>query len=444
MILRPSVVSTLVATVIAAAVAGFLGTESLSSAGASSSGAVAGVGLVHLGDTLSNASNQSRYPMVIVSQDDAQAAAALPGKSLVYFAGPDVNTQWNAGVPYSQASANGWLLKDASGNLMVNKSFANDYVGDIGSSAYQAAWVSNVSAFVASSGVDGVFIDDIVRDPRPLAGAYPAKYPSQSAWESAMVSFVKVVGTALKAKGYYVLINASGYTPGDGASDDGSLTAQFWQELGPYVNGLCTEFYQQTAEGSYTPRASGSSSWMQFWDGWQKLIPTAQAMGDDFVGMSYGAAGDTRTMMYGDASFLMEWNGAGGAYMFDPFDNSDPWNPAWTTDIGQPAAAKQQVGSGWMRAYTGRGRARQPEPVGLADLPARRQPTSRPQARASARSRSRRPPAWCSTRPPASRRQGRQRRPRPHRPCASSDYAIGNGCRVAIGRRRLATSSMLR
>ncbi len=350
---RPSVVSTLVATVFAVAVVGFLGAGSLRLAGADGSGAVRGIGLVHLGDTLSNASNQGRYPMVVVSPDDAAAAAGLPGKSLVYFAGPDVNTQWNAGVPYSQALANGWLLTDASGGLMVNKSYANDYLGDIGSAAYQAAWVSNVSAFVASSGVDGVFIDDIVRDSRPLAGGYPAKYPSQQAWEAAMVSFMQAVGPALKAKGYYVLINGSGYTPGDGGSDDGSLTVGFWQQLGPYVSGLCTEYYQQTAEGSYTPRASGSASWMQFWDGWQKLIPTAQAMGVDFVGMSYGAAGDTKTMMYGDASFLMEWNGAGGAYMFDPFDNSDPWNPAWTTDIGTPAAAKQQVGSGWMRAYTG-------------------------------------------------------------------------------------------
>jgi hypothetical protein len=353
MILRPSVVATLVASVIAVAVVGFLGAGSLRHAGADGSGVVPGVGLVHLGDTLSNASNQGRYPLVVVSPGDALAAAGLPGKSLVYFAGPDVNTQWNAGVPYAQASANGWLLTDASGNLMVNKSFANDYVGDIGSAAYQAAWVSNVSAFVASSGVDGVFIDDIVRDSMPLAGGYPAKYPSQPAWEAAMVSFVQSVGTALKAKGYYVLINASGYTPGEGGSDDGSLTAQFWQELGPSVSGLCTEFYQQTAEGSYTLRVSGSASWMQFWDGWQKLIPTAQAMGVDFVGMSYGAAADTKTMLYGDASFLMEWNGAGGAYMFDPLDNSDPWNPAWTTDIGTPAAAKQKVGSGRMRAYTG-------------------------------------------------------------------------------------------
>jgi Hypothetical glycosyl hydrolase family 15 len=330
-----------------------VGVQSPRTASAATSTVIPGIGLLHLGDTLSNASNQSSYSTVIVSQDDASAAAALPGRSLVYFSGPDVNTQWNAGVTYTQASTNGWLLRDASGNLLVNQGYPNNYVGDIGSSAYQSAWLSNVSAFLASSGVDGVFIDDILRSPLPLAGTYPVKYPTQSAWESAMVSFVKAVGPALKAKGHYVLINATGYTPGDAGSNDGSLTAQFWQELGPSVNGLCTEFWQQTAEGSYTLRASGSSSWMRHWDGWQKLIPTAQAMGKDFVGLSYGASGDTTRMKYGDASFLMEWNGTGGSYMFDPYDNSDPWNAAWTTDIGVPAAAKQQIGSGWMRRYTG-------------------------------------------------------------------------------------------
>ena len=112
------------------------------------------------------------------------------------------------------------------------------------------------------------------------------------------------------------------------------------------------ESYAQTAEGSNTLRSSGTASWMQNWDGWQRLIGTAQAMGKDFVGLTYNARGDTRTMMYGKASFLQEWNGGGSAFIFNPTDNSDPWNTAWTTDIGQPAGAKQHIGSGWMRQYT--------------------------------------------------------------------------------------------
>jgi hypothetical protein len=35
-----------------------------------------------------------------------------------------------------------------------------------------------------------------------------------------------------------------------------------------------------------------------------------------------------------------------------PTDRSDPWNAAWTTDIGRPAAPKRRVGSGWLRRYS--------------------------------------------------------------------------------------------
>ena len=75
-------------------------------------------------------------------------------------------------------------------------------------------------------------------------------------------------------------------------------------------------------------------------------------MGDDFVGVTYGAPGDTQMMTYGKASFLLDWNGGGGAFIYQATDGSDPANSAWTASIGQPAAAKQQVGVGWMRQYT--------------------------------------------------------------------------------------------
>lgn len=117
-----------------------VGVQSLRAASAATSTVIPGIGLLHLGDTLPNASNQSSYSTLIVSQDDASAAAALPGRSLVYFSGPDVNTQWNAGVTYIQASTNGWLLRDASGNLLVNQGYPNNYVGE------PAVWRSSIQA----------------------------------------------------------------------------------------------------------------------------------------------------------------------------------------------------------------------------------------------------------------------------------------------------------
>ena len=313
---------------------------------------MAGVGVVNLGGGLGGFSKLGGYSVVMGGTSDAATLAGLPGTSLVYFSGADVNTEWSTGVPYSEALANGWLLKDGSGSLLVNQGYPDDYVGDVGSSGYQQAWISNVLGFLAANpGIKGVVIDDVLYDLTPLAGEEAAEYPTQQDWAAAQLSFVAAVGPALRAHGYYVLVNASGYVPGDSNSDDGTNTVTWWQELGPYVNGLCNEYYQETSEGSNTLRTTGGS-WTQNWDGWQRLVQTAQAMGDDFVGVTYGAPGDTQAMTYGKASFLLDWDGAGGAFIYQATDGSDPANSAWTTSIGEPLAAKQQVGVGWMRQYT--------------------------------------------------------------------------------------------
>ena len=316
-----------------------------------------GIGLVQLGGTLSSVGASGSYSIVIGGQSDGSTLGGLPGTSLAYFAATDVNTQWSTGVPYAQALANGWLLKDSSGNLLTNQSTANDYVGDVGNSGYQQAWISNVLAYLADNpGVKGVFIDDVLYDLTPLTGQEAAEYPTQQAWAQAQLSFVEAVGTALRAKGYYVAVNAGGYIPGDSNSDTGANTVAWWQQLGPYVNGLMNEYYQETGDGNNTLRTTGAS-WTQNWDGWQRLVITAQGMGDDFIGVTYGPAGDTQAMLYGKASFLLDWNGGGGAFIYDVTGagsgRGTPLDIAWTTSIGQPTAAKQQVGVGWMRAYSG-------------------------------------------------------------------------------------------
>ena len=57
-------------------------------------------------------------------------------------------------------------------------------------------------------------------------------------------------------------------------------------------------------------------------------------------------------MQYGRASFLLVWNGKGGGFLWQCNDGTDPWNPAWTTDIGTPLAARYTVGVGLRRDYT--------------------------------------------------------------------------------------------
>jgi hypothetical protein len=304
------------------------------------------------GDSWEAASSHRAYSDLIVGLALARDAAREPGRSLVYFSGTDVNTRWNTGVPYAEARRRGWLLKGRDGNLLVNRNYPSNYIGDVGNPAYQRAWLEGVSRILRSNGDDGVFLDDVIVDLEPLAGTEAAKYPTAQKWAKAQISFVRTVGEGLRAEGYYLLVNASAYVPRLPGSSNGLSTLRWWRRLAPYVSGLANEYYQETSNGSDTLRTYGSA-WYQAWSGWQQLMTTAQSMGKDFFGVTYGPAGDARRMSYGKASFLLDWDGGGGAFLYQPSDRQDPWNGAWTRDIGRPEAPKRRVGVAWLRRYSG-------------------------------------------------------------------------------------------
>jgi hypothetical protein len=244
------------------------------------------------------------------------------------------------------------LLRDRAGRLLVSRSYPSNYVGDVGNPAYQQAWLDNVSRLLRLNGDDGVFIDSLVADLAPLAGAEAAKYPTARSWADAEISFIHTVGKGLRAEGYYVLVNASAFVPGSSASNDGSSTVSWWRRLAPYVSGLMNEYFEETPDGTNQLRSTGPS-WRQNWTGWQRLVQVAQSSGRDFVGLTYGPAGDARRMSYGRASFLLDWNGHGGAFVYEPTGADDPWDGAWTRDIGRPEAPKQRIGVAWLRRYSG-------------------------------------------------------------------------------------------
>jgi hypothetical protein len=303
-------------------------------------------------DSWRAASGYRSYSDLIVGLALARDAAREPGRSLVYFSGTDVNTQWNTGVPYAEARRRGWLLKDRAGNLLVNRGYPTNYVGDVGSRSYQQAWLENVTRLLRRNGDDGVFIDDVIMDLAPLAGTEAAKYPTAEEWADAELSFTRAVGDGLRSEGYYVLVNASAFVRGSHASNDGSSTVSWWRRLGPHVSGLSVEYFQETPDGQDTLRTSGSA-WYQSWSGWERLVATAQSLGKDFFGFMYGPANDARRMSYGKASFLLGWNGGGGAFVYQPREKHDPWNGAWTSDIGRPEAPKRRIGTAWLRRYSG-------------------------------------------------------------------------------------------
>ena len=57
-------------------------------------------------------------------------------------------------------------------------------------------------------------------------------------------------------------------------------------------------------------------------------------------------------LMYGEAAFKLKWDGSGGGYRMQQTGSIDPWNAAWTQNIGTPSGAMYAVSTGWRRDYT--------------------------------------------------------------------------------------------
>ena len=317
-----------------------------------STGVIEGIGLLRTGNAYGSGSNYDRYAYVIVGRSDAAAAAKLPGKALVYMSGMDVPKGFSTGVDYNTALANGWLVRDSSGNLMTGYG-GTQYLGDVGSAGYQQAWLSNVSDFLRSTGAEGVYIDDVLGNVSTWSDCrcFPPKYPSLAAWESATVAFMQAVGPALKARGFYVLASPHNFIGGDGRSDDGSLEAEWWRQMAPNVSGLMNEYWTQN--GANSQSRSIGPSWNQQWDGWQRLVSVAQNAGADFFGIAYGSSSSPGPIRFAKGSFLLDWHGRGGAVFFDEINGLDPWNAYYTADIGDPVGAKTQIATGvWQRQYS--------------------------------------------------------------------------------------------
>ena len=104
-----------------------------------------------------------------------------------------------------------------------------------------------------------------------------------------MASFVNSAGAQLKGRGFYVAVNAISYVAGDPGSDDGSLTGNWWQTLGPGVSGLMTEYWMQNPNNLGQRRGDGPE-WHNNWSGWSSLVDVAQGMGRDFLGLTEGSS----------------------------------------------------------------------------------------------------------------------------------------------------------
>jgi hypothetical protein len=135
-------------------------------------------------------------------------------------------------------------------------------------------------------------------------------------------------------------------------------TQAWWTDLASAFNGYTQEYFEQHAfDGSLA--YNGNTSASDFNDR-LRFVDIAQSLGKDyFGGMHYDrlcAKGPACTlseaMMYGIAAFRLKWDGSGGGYRMEQTVGIDPWNAAWTQNIGTPTGAIYAVSTGWRRNYT--------------------------------------------------------------------------------------------
>jgi hypothetical protein len=303
-----------------------------------------------------NAGDLSRYDYAILNAWDAYRIPALKAanpalKLLVYknasmtvdysVSGGVDNPFLTTGVGYAAASATHpeWFLRDTAGQRVESSGYAGAWLMDLGSRAYQDAWLQNVAAEVRAQGWDGVMVDDVNVTPRWHTGVRTlAAYPTDASYTAATRSFLARVGPALRAQGALFVPNI--YT-------EWPTGPVVWRDWLQFTSGAVQEYWTKWGQ------ASGDHFTGADWSYRQQFLGITQAAGKLYLGVTYAPKSDVRSMTYARASFLLDWNGGSSALVFEAPDGQDPYASEWTAQIGRPAGAKVVAGGAWRRGYSG-------------------------------------------------------------------------------------------
>ena len=303
--------------------------------------------------------NTRRYGVLIVGAANAKTAGAQPGRTLIYGCGVAIpKASWSAscGVSWKEAAAKDWLLKDADGKYVpYGHGYSSVYLADIGNSSYEQRYISEMDSDIrAYRGVDGVFIDNVVGNLINTSD----RFRDNASYRQAMLAFIATVGRALRARGWYVAVNAGMNDAGArslaGEPNDGTQYIWWFKQIAPYVSGISTEHWQKSGGSPGAPVRTSGTAWTQAWEGWERLPSVVAGMGKDFYAIETGALSDTGKADYLRASFLLAWKPGRGAFFYtdDYAGKGDPWGRVATPAIGRPLGPRRRIGVGFARTFT--------------------------------------------------------------------------------------------
>ncbi len=176
----------------------------------------------------------SQYDVVIAADWQIARLSQLGSAATLYTCGSGTRKTgdgWN-GVTTEELLAAGWQLKDSSGAPIINKGYAHITMADVGNTAYQAKWASNVAAYCHAHGVVRIELDDVDTTLSHDCGVPVPAYPNGAGWKEAHTSFVHAVTPVLSSVGISTYPNVA----------DGATTAQFALSLKPAAGVMLEDF----------------------------------------------------------------------------------------------------------------------------------------------------------------------------------------------------------
>jgi len=311
------------------------------------------VGVLRMGgNNFATATNKDKYGIVGCGIADVDACAKLPGRPICYADAVDLPAFFTS-VDRQEAINKGWTLE-----LEGDKT---TYLMDIGNKDYQDAVISEWDAFLAQHFVrgngSGFYWDDTIVSLDNYYGIaqWPQKYPTPIDWYTALAAFVVRVGSALKAKGWYVGANAIAFFPQNrgvfpGAdSNNGTSMVQWINMLAPGLSFVMIEDWLHTNGATRTEYVGSTSTFPSYWGNWRNLHNVCKGLGLDLVPTINTSDGDDPNIVYTVATFLLDWKGSGGGVFV--FGSNDPWRSTWTKTPGNAMGPASSIGVGWARDF---------------------------------------------------------------------------------------------
>ena len=285
-------------------------------------------------------------------------AAAPNIRVFMYFnasgAYDDPYQKFPTGLPYRSTSAAhpDWIVRGVDHNPITFWG-GSLVLYDVADPGYQRAWASRAASDALSGGFDGVFVDDVNfgESARPGWSESSPKYNTDLKWTLATQSFLKAVSPVLRKNELLEIANVGSIWSSDNAR------AVKW---GKIAHGYFREHFLRFGDNGGTPVFKGRD-----WLAQTSLERKLQAAGVPFYAGTYGRErGDEAAMRYVRFSYLLFNKAAGG---FAWFSARDPYNGAWTSNLGRPVTHAIRTGSVWTRRLSG-GTIRVDAAAGSAEL----------------------------------------------------------------------------